>query len=295
MAERGLGKGLGALLGESAVESGNSEPAGVRLPIERVEPNASQPRRVFDEQALAELAESIKEHGLIQPLAVRRLPSGYYQIIAGERRWRAARLVGLRDIPVVILEADDLKAMEMAMIENLQREDLNPVEEAEGYRMLIEQYGLTQDQAAQRVGRSRPAIANSLRLLALPASVLNFLEQGTLTGGHARALLSLKTPELQEQAASRIIENELSVRQTESLVKRMNTGPEVPALKNPLDVDYIAEAEKQLSRRLGRGVRIVNGRKKGRFELEFYGEEDLQALLEALEGLPLKGDGEIGR
>lgn len=286
MAERkGLGKGLGALLGDAAVQS--PESGILQIPIEKVEPNANQPRSLFDEEALADLAESIARHGILQPLAVRRLPNGCYQIIAGERRWRAARIAGLREIPVTILEADDKKAMELALIENLQREDLNPVEEADGYRALIEEYGLTQEEAARQVGKSRPAVTNTLRLLSLPQSVRHFLEQGTLSAGHARAVLQLKSAEEQELAAAKIIDGELSVRQAEALVKRMSSPEKTPEINRDFQVDYIAVAEKELSSHLGRKVRIVNGRKKGRFELEFYGDEDLERLLEALQALEL--------
>ena len=278
---KGLGKGLGALLGDF-----NDEPlekSGYRLlPIYKVEPNPDQPRQDFDEEELQALADSIGIHGVIQPLTVRETPGGYYQIIAGERRWRAARLAGLGEVPAVIIEADDKKAMELALIENLQRQDLNPVEEALGYQSLIEEYGLTQEDAAKRVGKSRPAVANALRLLALSTEVLEMLRSGSLTAGHARAALQLKTEKKQLEAAKKIAALGLSVRQAELMCKNMAKEPapqkEEPALK----VDYVAECEKQLSRHLGRGVKIVSGKRKGRFELEFYGQDDLQALLEAL-------------
>ena len=278
---KGLGKGLGALLGDF-----NDEPlekSGYRLlPIYKVEPNPDQPRQNFDEEELQALADSIGIHGVIQPLTVRETPGGYYQIIAGERRWRAARLAGLGEVPAVIIEADDKKAMELALIENLQRQDLNPVEEALGYQSLIEEYGLTQEDAAKRVGKSRPAVANALRLLALSTEVLEMLRSGSLTAGHARAVLQLKTEKKQLEAAKKIAALGLSVRQAELMCKNMAKEPapqkEEPALK----VDYVAECEKQLSRHLGRGVKIVSGKRKGRFELEFYGQDDLQALLEAL-------------
>ena len=277
---KGLGKGLSALLGDFAEET-TEKSAYQQLPIHKVEPNAGQPRQDFDEEALAELAESIREHGVIQPLTVRALPSGYYQIIAGERRWRAARIAGLDTVPAVVIEADDKKAMELALIENLQRQDLNPVEEALGYRSLMEDYGMTQEEASRRVGKSRPAVANALRLLALPEKVLNMLREGKLTPGHARAILSLKTEKLQLTAAQKITALDLSVRQAEQLCKTLGKEKK-PAPEQPLAVDYVAECEKQLSKQLGRGVRIVNGKRKGRFELEFYGQEDLQVLLDAL-------------
>ncbi len=277
---KGLGKGLGALLGDFAEEPAESS-AYQLLPIYKVEPNPDQPRQDFDEEELQALADSITVHGVIQPLTVRQLPSGYYQIIAGERRWRAARLANLSEVPVVVMEADDKKAMELALIENLQRQDLNPVEEALGYQVLMEQYGLTQEEAASRVGKSRPAVANSLRLLGLCPEVLEKVKKGELSAGHARAILTLKTEKKQLEAAQKIIALALSVRQAETLCKNMNKEPQ-PEKKTVFAVDYVAECEKNLSKHLGRGVKIVNGKRKGRFELEFYGQEDLQHLLEIL-------------
>ena len=277
---KGLGKGLGALLGDFSEEP-VQQSAYRELPIYKVEPNPDQPRREFDEVELQALADSISVHGVIQPITVREMPNGYYQIIAGERRWRASRLAGLSDVPVVVIEADDRKAMELALIENLQRQDLNVVEEALGYQALIEEYGLTQEEAAERVGKSRPAVANTLRLLTLCPEVLEMLKEGQLTAGHARAILSLKGDKKQLEAAKKIIALALSVRQAETLCKNMNKEP-VEKPKVTFEVDYVAECEKSLSKHLGRGVKIVNGKRKGRFELEFYGEEDLQALLETL-------------
>lgn len=278
---KGLGKGLGALLGDFSEEP--LEQSGYRtLPIYKVEPNPEQPRRDFDEEELQTLADSIAVHGVIQPLTVRELPSGYYQIIAGERRWRAARLANLAEIPAIIIEADDKKAMELALIENLQRQDLNPVEEAMGYRTLMEDHGLTQEDAAKRVGKSRPAVANALRLLSLSEPLLEKVKTGELTAGHARAVLTLKTEKQQQEAARKIIALGLSVRQAETLCKNMAKEKEVQPEQPVLKVDYVAECEKQLSKHLGRGVKIVNGKRKGRFELEFYGQEDLQTLLDAL-------------
>ena len=278
---KGLGKGLGALLGDFGDEP-LEKSAYQLLPIYKVEPNPDQPRQDFDEEELQALADSIEIHGIIQPLTVRELSSGYYQIIAGERRWRAARLANLSEIPAVIIEADDKKVKELALIENLQRQDLNPVEEALGYQSLIEEYGLTQEDAAKRVGKSRPAVANALRLLALSPEILEMLRSGKLTAGHARAVLVLKSEKKQLEAAQKISALGLSVRQAELLCKNM--VKEVPQKKEPeiFAVDYVAECEKQLSKQLGRGVKIVNGKRKGRFELEFYGQEDLQLLLDAL-------------
>ena len=278
---KGLGKGLGALMGDFAVETTASKSPYQMLPIHKVEPNPGQPRQDFDPEELQALADSIALHGVVQPLTVREVPGGYYQIIAGERRWRAARIAELREIPAVIIEADDRKVMELALIENLQRQDLNPVEEAMGYRSLMEDYGLTQEDAAKQVGKSRPAVANALRLLNLPEKVLEMVRKGELTAGHARAVLSLKTVKMQEQAAQKIAALGLSVRQAELLCKNMAKEP-APAKEPTLAVDYVAECEKNLSKHLGRGVKIVNGKRKGRFELEFYGQDDLQVLLDAL-------------
>ena len=280
---KGLGKGLDALLGDDFTNEPEVK-SSLFLPISQVESCAAQPRKQFAPDALADLADSIRQHGIIQPLTVRKLQSGYYQIIAGERRWRAARMAGLSQVPVVVIEADDRKAMKLAMIENLQRKDLNPMEEAEGYRTLMEQYGLTQEETSQRVGKSRSAVANALRLLHLSDEVRALVEEGKLSGGHARALVPL-TAELQKKAAAVIIKDDLSVRQTELLVKKLTADkPQKPA-KDAGSVDYAAEAARELSERLGRPCKIVTGRKKGRLELEYYGVDDLNALLDALHQL----------
>ena len=283
---KGLGRGLGALLGDF------QEPVPERsnfrtVQLHRIEPNPDQPRKDFDEEALQELSESISVHGLIQPLTVRETDPGYYQIIAGERRWRACRMAGISEVPVVVLEADDCKAMELALIENLQRSDLNCVEEALGYQALVEDFGLTQEDCAARVGKSRPAVANALRLLNLPERVLEMLRDGKLTAGHARAVLSLKSERRQLEAAQKIAALGLSVRQAELLCRNLSQEKEPELPRAPLAIDYVAECEKSLSKVLGRGVKIVNGKRKGKFELEFYGQEDLQVLLEAL--MTLKG------
>ena len=219
---------------------------------------------------------------MLQPLTVRQLPSGYYQIIAGERRWRAARMAGLSEVPVVVMEADDKKTMELALIENLQRQDLNPVEEALGYRTLMEEYGLTQEETSQRVGKSRSAVANALRLLSMNEELLEKVRCGELSPGHARAVLSVKNEKKQKEAAQKIIALGLSVRQAELLCKNLSKEPEPKKEAPVFAVNYIGECEKNLSKHLGRGVKIVNGKRKGRFELEFYGDEDLQNLLDAL-------------
>ena len=280
----GLGRGLDALLGTNY--SMDPPVSTSSLPISQVESCSSQPRKHFNDEKLEELAESIRQHGIIQPLTVRKLASGYYQIIAGERRWRAARLAGLSEVPVVIIEADDRKAMELAMIENLQREDLNPMEEAEGYQALVSQYGLTQEQAAQQVGKSRSAVANAMRLLQLSEEIRSMVESEQLSAGHARTLLPL-SPALQAEAAKLILAGGLSVRQTEQLVKKLQTQQPKPEkkAKDSAAVDYAAEAARELSGKLGRACRISQGRKKGRIEIEYYGMDDLNDLLEALGAL----------
>ena len=275
----GLGKGLGALLGDDVMKTESS--GSLSIPISQVESYSGQPRKHFDEESLQELADSITEHGIIQPLTVRKLSSGYYQIIAGERRWRAARLAGLQEVPVIVMEADDRKAAELAMIENLQREDLNPMEEAAGFQSLIESYHMTQEEAAQRVGKSRSAVTNALRLLGLSPSVRKLVEENKLTAGHARALVPL-SPSLQESAANAIIAGGLSVRQTEALVKRLSAERKESKKPRNDEVDYLAEAQNELKAKLCRGVKIVSGRKKGRIELEYYGLDDLNDLLDAL-------------
>ncbi len=277
---KGLGKGLGALMGDLGEESREKSPYQM-LPLHKVEPNPFQPRRDFDPEELQSLADSIAIHGVVQPLTVRESGNGYYQIIAGERRWRAARMAELREIPAVIIQADDRKTMELALIENLQRQDLNPMEEALGYQSLIGEYGLTQEETAQQVGKSRPAVANMLRLLTLHQDVQDMVRQGKLSAGHARAIVSLKSEKMQKEAAQKISALGLSVRQAELLCKNLTREP-APVKPVTLAVNYVSECEKQLSKHLGRGVRIISGKRKGRFELEFYGQDDLQVLMDAL-------------
>lgn len=286
-AQKGLGKGLGALFGDMT-PAVQTESPNLQLPIQKIEPNPLQPRKNFDPEELQTLADSIAQHGVLQPLAVRPTDNGFYQIIAGERRWRAARLAGLTEIPAVVLDVDDKTAAELALIENLQRQDLNPVEEAMGYRRLLDEYGMTQEQAAARVGRSRPAVANALRLLALPEGVLELLESGGISAGHARAVLMLKTPEQQLTAAQKIAALQLSVRQAELMCRSMAKEKAEKPPKEVLEVDYIAECEQSLARRLGRGVKIINGKRKGHLDLEFYGADDLQQLLDLLDRLQHK-------
>ena len=287
--QSGLGRGLSALLDDPNLDFTQQKGGVVSVPLHRIEPNPLQPRREFDPEALQALADSVAAYGVLQPILVRQNADfeGNYEIIAGERRWRAARMAGLEELPVLVIEADDRKVMELALVENLQREDLNPMEEAQGYRTLMEEYGLTQNEVAQRVGKSRPAVANALRLLSLDGELAELVRNGTLSPGHARALLGLKSEKLRQQAAQRIIALQLSVRQAETLCKNLDKPEEKPR-PSPLEVDYVAECERSLSRSLGRKVRIVNGKRKGRFELEFYGQEDLNRLLFALQRISVK-------
>ena len=278
-----LGRGLDALLGDTTLQAQTG--GSVNLPIAQVEPGLNQPRKHFDEEALADLAESIRQHGILQPLTVRRLASGYYQIIAGERRWRAARQAGLEEVPAIIIEADDRKVMELGLIENLQREDLNPMEEAAGYRTLIQDYGLTQEEAARRVSKSRPAVANAMRLLALPQEVQWLIEQGNLSAGHGRALLALPTAEVQISFAGEIVERGYSVRETEARIRQLLQRKPAPTpAEDPLRL-YYEEAQRQLTAGLGRRVTITPGKKKGKIALEYYDQEDLNRLLQALAAL----------
>ena len=281
--QKGLGKGLGALL-----DTGTPAPEQVTsLPLQKLEPNPLQPRKLFDEEELQVLADSIAQHGILQPIAVRKAANGFYQIIAGERRWRAARLAGLRTVPVVVVEADDAETMELALIENLQRQDLNPMEEAMGYKQLMEEYSLTQEQVAQKVSKSRPAVANALRLLSLPSSITQLVADGSLSAGHARALMVLPSKAEQDLAAKKIMDLNLSVRQAETMCKNMAKPKQEKPKKQAVTVDYVAECEKTLSKHLGRGVKITRGKRKGKIELEFYNEDDLELLYEALEKMKI--------
>lgn len=281
--QRGLGRGLGALIGDFPEEPESG--AVTKLPLQKVEPNPDQPRRTFDEEELQALADSIAAHGILQPLAVRASGGGFYQIIAGERRWRASRMAGLKEVPVRILTADEQRAMEMALVENLQREDLNPIEEAKGYRALQDVYGMTQDDVAQSVGKSRPAVANATRLLALSEPVLKLVEDGTLSAGHARALLPLSDAQVQLAAAKTVIEKGLSVRRAEALAAQLLKETQEKPAKKSAGVDYLGECARHLEQVLGRKVRMTQGRKTGRIELEYYDADDREALLQALEGI----------
>ena len=283
----GLGKGLGSLFGDVEVAPDGtvlSNEAPRTLPMTHIEPNLDQPRKVFDPEAMKELTESIKMHGLITPITVRRQENGLYQIIAGERRWRAARSAGLTEIPAHIIEATDAQVMELAMVENLQRQDLNPIEEAEGLESLMQSCGFTQEEAAERVGRSRSAVANALRLLALDQPLREMVADGRLSSGHARALLSVKDEDKRADAAERM--QRMTVRQAESLAKRLNRKPKEDAQPDgSFNVDYIAEVERSLEGCLGRKVTITQGKNAGALSLEFYGSDDLERLIQALKGI----------
>ena len=285
-AKKGLGGGLSNLFGDDAAAN-LEESAGsiTKIPLTKIERNPDQPRKKFDQQALEELAESIRLHGVITPITVRRAEKqGYYQIIAGERRWRAARLAGLKEIPAMLLEAGEGEVMELALIENLQRQDLNPIEEAEGYEQLMQRFGLTQEEVASRVVKSRSAVANALRLLGLPDEVRTMVAEGKLSGGHARAVLSVADESKRVEAAKQMAG--LSVRQAEALAKRLNKKP-VAKPQPPADfsVDYVADVEKELESVLGRKISIQQGKNSGQLTLEYYGADDLERLIEALRGL----------
>ena len=286
--ERGLGKGLGALMGDAVY---TEEQAGSlsTLSISRIQPGMKQPRKKFDAEAIAELADSIREHGLIQPITVRRLASGYYQIIAGERRWRAAKEAGLTEVPVNIIEADDKKVMELGLIENLQREDLNPMEEANGYKVLMEEHGMTQEEVAQRMGKSRPAVANALRLLSLPDAVRFLLEEGQLSAGHAKAILAAPAGEAQKKLAQRVVAEGLSVRETEALAKRLSKPAKEESKAAPTEDKedfelYYKDLSQQLSQKFGRKVAFQPGKKKSLLTMEYYDLDDLNSLLDRLRG-----------
>lgn len=283
--KKGLGTGLAALFGEEEMEEQSEL---VTVPITKVEPRKDQPRQNFDEDALRELADSISQYGLIQPIVARKLPNGFYQIIAGERRWRASRMAGLAEVPVRVIDADDRTTAELALVENLQRENLNPIEEAKGYKTLIEVYGLTQEETAKSVGKSRPAITNSMRLLSLSDAVLKLVEDGKLSAGHARALIPISDEKAQLDAAKEVISKSLSVRKTETLAAKIgkDKGKEQkPQEKEKPLVDYSAEVEKELGEILGRKVKLVSGKTNGRIEIEFYGADDRENLIDRLRKL----------
>jgi len=287
MSKKGLGKGLGELFGDAANDTASNE--FDYLPLHRIEPNSDQPRTHFEDDGIEDLADSIRVHGMFNPIMVRSVEGGYYQIITGERRWRAAREAGLEQVPVKIVVADDKTVLEMALVENLQREDLNPVEEAYGYRKLMERFNMTQEQVAQAVSKSRPAVANSLRLLSLPDEMIKLITQKELSAGSARALLSLKSEDHIKEAAKLIVSNDMSVREVEALVRKMNREKTKPSKQRGIEVDYLLEAQKQLTSAMGRRVTIKQSRGKGKIELEYYDQEDFDVLFDALISSELSG------
>jgi len=280
MSKKGLGKGLGALFGEDAVD--NTARDFEYLPLQRIEPMQDQPRSLFEDDKILELADSIRDRGVLTPLIVRSVEGGFYQIIAGERRWRAAREAGIREVPVRIVVANDKEALELAMIENLQREDLTPIEEARGYRVLMDDYSMTQEDVAKAVRKSRPAIANSLRLLSLPTELMVLVESNELSAGSARALLALKSEDRMREAAKMIISNDMSVREVEALVRKLNKEKASRTKQMVIEVNYLLEAQNRLTSAMGRRVTIKQGKGKGKIELEYYDQEDFDVLFDAL-------------
>lgn len=296
MAKRGLGKGIGALFGNDIEETDivaqdihqinkNDKEKVTSLKLAQIEPNKEQPRKNFDEEKLQQLADSIKQHGVIQPIIVKDLNNGYYQIVAGERRWRASRIAGITEIPAIIRTYDELATMQIALIENLQREDLNPIEEALSYKALLDDFALTQEKVSEQVGKSRSAIANTIRLLSLPKQVQKLLEEGAISGGHARAILSVTSEEGKLQLAEKIIENELNVRQAEQLAKALNAQKQEKEPAQPQTSAFdlqLQGIQKQMSDLLGTKVKILNGAKKGKIEIEYYSANDLERVLKLL-------------
>jgi len=280
MKPKGLGTGLGALFGDAAMTSSPSD--FEYLPIQRIEPRQEQPRTLFEQEKIDALADSIREHGMLSPLMVRSIDDGYYQIIAGERRWRAARAAGLSEVPARIVVADDKRALELAMVENLQREDLSPIEEARGYRALMEEFGMTQEEVAQRVSKSRPAVTNALRLLSLPAELMELVLRGELSAGSARALLALKTDETMRTAARAAVAKGMSVREVEEFVRKLDRETSKRTKQRGTEVDYVLEAQNRLTEALGRRVTIKQSRDKGKIELEYYSQEDFDILFDEL-------------
>ena len=275
----GLGKGLDALF----IDNSTEEKGDMLINLNEIEPNREQPRKYFDDEALRELSESIAKHGVIQPLLVRPLSDGGYQLIAGERRWRASRMAGLSQVPVVVKEMTDQEAMELALIENLQREDLNPIEEAEGFKLLMDTYNFTQEQAAERVGKSRPAVANALRLLVLPEEILDMVKMGKLSAGHARTILPITDKKLLMKLVDEILAKDLSVRETERLVKTLSKPAEEKSKKKSKRDSFYDECELSIRETMGRKAKInVSNNNKGTIELEFFSKEDLEKILMAL-------------
>ena len=276
-----LGSGLGSLLAQNAVDTGG----GIQtLHITDIEQNRAQPRKYFDDDAITELAHSIQTHGMLQPIVVRPIGEQRWQIVAGERRWRAAKRIGLTEVPVIIRDMSDAEASQLALIENLQRENLNPIEEAQGYQALMQQFHMTQEEVAKTVGRSRSAVANTLRLLNLPAAVQDALEKGKLTVGHAKALAAIRSEELMLSLAARAADDRITVREIEQIAKRQNDPPAAQPPQRTPDQIYFEEMEISLSNRLGRRVQVQHGKKKSTLVLEFYDKDDLQALCQLLAG-----------
>jgi len=280
MSKKGLGKGLEALFGEASADTAAHD--FEYLPLKRIEPKKDQPRTVFEQEGITDLADSIREHGVLSPLMVRSAGDGYYQIIAGERRWRAAREAGLTEVPARIVIADDQRALELAMVENLQRKDLSPIEEARGYRVLMEEFNMTQEDVAKRVSKSRPAVANSLRLLSLPDELVELVLRGKLSAGSARALLSLKSDEEMRNAAKHVVSNDMSVREVEALVRKLSREKPSHSIGSGLEVNYLLEAQNSLTAAMGRRVTIKQGKGKGKIELEYYDQEDFNNLFDIL-------------
>ena len=279
--KKGLGTGLGALLGEDISSPQNIDKSN-KLPISNIEPRASQPRKKFNDDTINDLAESIEKYGLLQPITVRKESNGFYEIIAGERRWRAAKIAGLTEVPVNIIEADDKLTAELALVENLQREDLNPVEEAMGYKSLMEDYNMTQEDVSASVGKSRPAIANSLRLLNLSQQVLDLLESGKISSGHARALVSIPSSEDQYDAAMKIINKGLSVRKAEQLSASYQKHNMVITNNRINDINYAEVESINLTKALSRKCKIIQGKRTGKIELEYYNDNDREELIKSL-------------
>lgn len=283
MKKKGLGKELGALFGDAAIDAAPSD--FEYLPIHRIEPMKDQPRTVFEQEKIDELTESIREHGVLSPLMVRGMDSGFYQIIAGERRWRAARAAGLKELPARIVIADGKRALELAMVENLQREDLSPIEEARGYRALMEEFSMTQEEVAQRVSKSRPSVANSLRLLTLPGELIELILRGDLSAGSARALLALKSEDTMRAAARTVVNDNLNVREVEALVRKLDRDKVKQAKKAPsqgIEIDYMLDAKSRLTEALGRRVTIKHGKGNGKIEIEYYDLDDFNTLFDKL-------------
>jgi len=283
MGKKGLGTGLSALLGDAANDTAARDFEYISL--QRIEPKSDQPRTIFEQEKLDALADSIREHGVLQPITVRSINNGYYQIIAGERRWRAAREAGVSDIPVRIVVADDQKALELAMVENLQREDLSPIDEARGYKTLMEEFNMTQEQVAERVSKSRPSVANSLRLLSLPDELKELILRNELSAGSARALLALKSEDDMRAAAKVVVADDMNVREVESFVKKFGKEKSVSSkMQRGREVNYLLEAQTQLTANMGRRVTIKQGRGKGKIEIEYYDPEDFDVLFDMLLG-----------